>query len=87
MHDRASVNSVAMQILKVLYPKALDIGCFSHTIDHVGEKFVTNNLHDFGILWVSLFSHSPKARMLWRTRTGRSMLSYSQTRWWSRWEV
>ena len=72
---------------KVLYPNVLDIGCYSHTIDHVGEKFDTPTLYDFGIVWVSLFSHSPKARLLWRSRTGRSMLSYSKTRWWSRWEV
>lgn len=87
MHDHASVNTVAMQTVKVLYPSVLDIGCFSHTIDHVGEHFSAPTLHDFGILWVSLFSRSPKARVMWKTRTGRSMLSYSQTRWWSRWEV
>ncbi len=87
MHDRASVNSVAMRTLKVLYPNVLDIGCYSHTIDHVGDNFKTPVLHEFGLLWVSLFSHSPHARLLWRSRTGRSMLSYSKTRWWSRWEV
>ena len=87
MHDCASVNTVAMQTVKVLYPSVLDIGCFLHTIDHVGEHFSAPTLHDFGILWVSLFSRSPKARVMWKTRTGRSMLSYSQTHWWSRWEV
>ena len=34
-----------------------------------------------------MFTHSPKARMLWREQTERSMVSYSPTRWWSRWEV
>ena len=87
MRDRASVNSVAIRTLKVLYPNLLDIGCYSHTIDHVGDNFTTPILHEFGILWVSLFSHSPRARLLWRTRTGRSILSYSPTRWWSRWEM
>ena len=29
---------------------------------------------------VSLFSHSPKARLMWRELTGRSVTSYSQTR-------
>ena len=85
--DRASVNTVAIRMLKVLYPNLLDIGCYSHTIDHVGDNFDTPILHEFDILWVSLFSHTPHARLLWRTRTGRSMHSYSQTRWWSRWEV
>ena len=87
MRDRASVNTVAVRMLKVLYPNLLDIGCYSHTIDHVGDNFDTPILHEFGILWVSLFSHTPHARLLWRTRTGHSMRSYSQTRWWSRWEV
>ena len=30
MRDRASVNSVEVRTLKVLYPDFLDIGCFSH---------------------------------------------------------
>ena len=70
MRDRASVNSVAVRTLKMLYPNVLDISCYSHTIDHVGEKFDTPTLYDFGIVWVSLFSHSPKPRLLWRSRTG-----------------
>ena len=44
MRYRASVNNVAMQIVHVLYPKVFDIGFFSHTIDHVGEKFNTPEL-------------------------------------------
>lgn len=87
MHDRASVNAVAVRHLKLLYPIFLDIGCYSHTIDHVGDKFNTPILHEFGVLWVSLFSHSYKARLLWRTKTSQSVKSFSPTRWWSRWEV
>jgi len=34
-----------------------------------------------------LFSHSPKAKLLWKEQTGRAVASYSATRWWSRWEV
>ena len=37
MHDCASTNTVAMRTLKVLYPLALDVGCFSHILDRVGE--------------------------------------------------
>ena len=36
MHGRASVNGVAMRTLKIMYPKVMDIGCFS---DLVGTKF------------------------------------------------
>ena len=87
MHDRASINSVVMRTIKVMYPLVLDIGCFSHTIDHVGEKFVTPVLDEFVSAWVLLFSHSPKSRLAWQSRVGRSVKSLSKTRWWSRWEV
>ena len=60
---------------------------FSHTIDHVGEHFKTPHLHEFGIYWVSLFSHIPNTRLLWREQTSRAMPSYNPTRWWSRWEL
>ena len=39
MHDRASTNSVAVGTLQIVYPKLLDVGCFSHTLDRVGEYF------------------------------------------------
>ena len=39
MRDRASVNSVAMKTVKIIYPNALDVGCFSHAFDRVGEHF------------------------------------------------
>ena len=37
MRDRASVNEVAMRTVKVIYNQVINIGCFSHTLDHVGE--------------------------------------------------
>ena len=61
MRDRASVNDVALRTLKVIYPALLDINCFSHALDLVGNKFCTPHLTDFSMAWVSLFSHSPKA--------------------------
>ena len=39
MRDRAAVNNVAIQTLQ--------IGCFSHTLDHVGEKMYTPVLDKF----------------------------------------
>ena len=56
MRDRASVNRVAMQTIKVVYPDTIDVGCYSHTIDFVGDKFHTPN-HYFIHLWVYLFLH------------------------------
>ena len=87
MRDGASVNSVAIRTLQVVYPLLIDVRCFSHTIDHVGNRFQTPTLSDFITLWICLFSHSPKTRLLWRSRTNKSMSSYSTTRWWSKWEV
>ena len=62
MHDRAACNGVALRTLKVVFPTIVDIGCFSHTLDLVGEKFVTPTLSSFATWWISLFSHSPKAK-------------------------
>ena len=74
---------LAMHTLQIVYPSLLDIGCYSHTMDHVGEHCVTPTLEEFAKAWVNLFAHSPKAQLLWRERTA----TYSETRWWSRWEV
>ena len=59
MHDRAACNGVALRTIKVVYSSIVDIGCFSHTLDLVGSKFVTPCFSSFMVWWVSLFSHSP----------------------------
>ena len=81
MRDHAGVNGVAMRTIKVVFPDMIDVGCYSHTIDLVGEKFRTPNLDNFIRLWISLFAHSPQARLWWKGRTGKAMSSYSSTRW------
>ena len=86
MRDRASVNSVAMRTVSIVYNRVMDVGCFSHTLDHVGEH-KTPVLDEFSKLWIGLFAHSPKSRLLCRNQTGLSSPSYSATRWWSRFEV
>ena len=85
MRDRASVNNVAMRTLKVVYPTLVDAGCFSHAINLAGESFKTPTLSEFLHLWVSLFAHSPKARLLWKEQVGFAVRSYSATRLWSQW--
>ena len=86
MRDRASVNSVAMHTLSIVFPNILDIGCFSHTLDHVSEHN-TPALDAFMKVWISMFSRSPKSKLAWTTKTGLSILLYSVTQWWSKWEV
>ena len=87
MRDRARVNDVAMRTISVIYHRMMDVRCFSHTIDHVGERMTTPIIDDFIKGWIGLFAHSPKARLAWRTQTGLSVPSYSATRWWSKFEV
>ena len=36
---------------------------------------------------ISLFAHSVKAKIRWKELTGLPVCSYSETRWWSKWEV
>ena len=52
MRDRASVNSVAMRTVSILYCRVLDVGCFSHTLDHVGERMNTPVLDTFIKTWI-----------------------------------
>ena len=87
MHDRASVNQVAMRTVKVIYHNLLDVGCFSHTLDRVGENMKTPILDDFFKAWVGMFTRSPKTLARWRSLTGLPPPSYSATRWWSHYEV
>ena len=87
MRDGASVNTAAMRIVAVMYPKLLDLRCISHTLDIVGDKFKVPTLSLFMTLWVSLFAHSAKVKALWKDRSGRAMPTYSKTRWWSKWEL
>ena len=74
-----------VQLCKDILPVIVDIGCYYHTIDLVGEK--SSVLGDFDSLRISLFMHSPCVQIEWRTRTGRSMKTFSSTRWWSKGEV
>ena len=87
MRDRASVNTVAMRTLGIVFPQVIDIGCFSHTLDHIGEKLHTPILDEFIKMWINLFSRSPKTKLAWTTMTGLPVPTYSATRWWSKWEV
>ena len=50
MRDRASVNNVAMRTVNVVYSMVIDVGCYSHTLDIVGEKFKTPVLDTITVL-------------------------------------
>ena len=86
MRDRASVNNAAMRVVSIVYPNVLDVGCFSHTLDIVGEKFKTPVLSLF-VQCGSFFHTALKQKAFWKEQTGKAMASYNKTCWWSRWEV
>ena len=66
MRDGASVNGAALRQLMFFYPKLFDVVCFSHTIDNVGNHFEFKILDLFARYWISMFSHSYNARLVWR---------------------
>ena len=82
MRDGASVNGAALRQLSFFYSELLDIVFFSHTIDNVGNHFEFQVLDLFFRYWIGMFSH-----LLWRGKTGQSIQTCSETRWWSKWEV
>ena len=84
MRNRASTNCVAVCTLKIVYPRLLDVGCFSHSLDRVGEYFNIPILSEFTSARITMLSHSPKVRVIWKEQSNGS---YSATRWWSRWEI
>ena len=77
MRDGASVNGKAMRTIEIMYPKVMNINCFSHALDLVGSKFVIPNLDKFTKHWFMIVQHSSKAKLLWRQRTDQSLKSYS----------
>ena len=87
MRDGASVNGAAVRGLSVLFPNMMDVVCFSHTLNNAGLRFHFPTLDEFGQLWISLFSHSARAKLAWKLLTGVAIKSYSETRWWSKWEM
>ena len=48
------MNNVAIHTLSIVFPKVLDIGCFSHTLDHVGEHMKICELEEFLKGWIGL---------------------------------
>ena len=47
MRNQISINTAVLRTVKMVYPKVIDIGGFSHTLDRVGEQFCTPNLTEF----------------------------------------
>ena len=84
MRDGASVNQAALDRIAFIFPKMPNVVCFSHTLNNVGNHLVIPSLAEFGSLWIRMFRHSCKAKLLWKDVTGQTPRSYSETRWWSK---
>ena len=80
------MNQAALNRIRFILQKTFNVVCLSRTLDTVGNHFIAN-LTEFGNLWIRLFSQSHKAGLMWKELTGSKSKSYSETRWWSRWEV
>ena len=87
MKDGASVNKAALNHIKFVFPKMLSVVCFSQTLDTVGNHLKVPDLRSFGSLWIRLFKHSHRAKLIWQELTGRTPKSYSETRLWPKWEM
>ena len=58
MRDGASVNQAALDRIAFIFPKMLNVVCFSHTLDDVGNHLVILTHLEFGSVWIRLFRHS-----------------------------
>lgn len=87
MRDGAAVNGAAMRIMQPFMPATIDVVCLSHTLDNGGNHFYTPVLDEFAQRWIRVFSCSCKAKLKWKEQMGHAIRTFSQTRWWSRWEV
>ncbi|PFX14310.1 DNA-directed primase/polymerase protein [Stylophora pistillata] len=71
MRDGASVNQAALNIVSFIFPNMLNVVCFSHTLDNVGNHFEIPTLKEFGSMWIRMFRNSCKAKLLWKDLTAR----------------
>ena len=85
--DRCSVNTLASTFLCQCYVKSRDLGCFSHTLTHVGEHFMVVLLKKFKEDLCGLMSSSHYMRNHWAKSLEESFNRPGNTRWWATWEV
>ena len=69
--DGASVVQAALDRIAFIFPKLLNVVCFSQTLDNVGNHLVIPTLLEFGSVWIRLFHHIYKAKLLWKDLTGQ----------------
>lgn len=85
MADRCSVNEAAIAGLMVLWTKSVHVGCYSHTLSNSGKKFRTKVLDQAMTAWFEIV-RSHGGQLAVQLTFGERARTYSDTRWWSRWE-
>lgn len=64
MRDGASVNQAVLDRISFIFSKMLNVVCFSHTLDNMGNHLVIPTLVEFGSLWIRMFRHSCIPKLL-----------------------
>lgn len=79
-----------MRIVKAVFPKLLEVTCFSHTINLLGSHIDLLILDQF-MHWYMVGQPFCVKRScetsLQKERMGIAVKTYSATRWWSKFEV
>ena len=63
MRDEASVNGVAKDVVKIIYPKIMIRGMFFPYLDLVGDKFKTTLLASLGYLFLHIAQRIKPVRL------------------------
>ena len=71
LRDGSSVIQTALDRIAFIFPKLLNVVCFSQTLGNVGNHLVIPTLLEFGSVWIRLFHHNYKAKLLWKDLTGQ----------------
>ena len=87
--DGASVNVKAMKDFRGMRLEPAgpfwDMSCLAHFLNLVGGHIYEGLAHDFLLQWKQML-RSNKAKALWKQIAGCSVVTSSDTRWWSEWE-
>lgn len=76
MRNEASVKQAALNQIGLIFPNMLNVVCFSHTLDNIGNHGVIPTLLQFGNYCIGVFSYSNQAKLAWQDLTGRKPKSY-----------
>ena len=86
-NDCASVNLASFNILSPFFRRAINIGCFSHTLANAGDQIKTPSLKSFLQHFNCMISRSASARLKFFAIVKEQAKQTSQTRWYCEFEI